>query len=50
MSKLTHGGDLEWAVWSKDKATIYSILKTREAEEKDEVKAPRPEDYTFVGR
>jgi hypothetical protein len=53
MSKdLSHGGDLEWAVWKRGEK-IHSIpAKTRiEREaEKEEAPAPRPEDYTFCGR
>jgi hypothetical protein len=45
--KLSHGGDLEWAVWQAGERTI-SVPSKREAEE--EARAPLPEDYTFVGR
>lgn len=50
--KLSHGGDLEWAVW-KPGEKIHSIPgRSREdlAREAAEAPAPRPEDYTFVGR
>lgn len=52
MPGLTHGGDLEWAVW-KPGERIHSIpAKTSAelAEEAEKAPAPRPEDYTFVGR
>jgi hypothetical protein len=51
MSQLTHGGDLEWCTWKRGEK-IFSIPAKREAESNgaEEPKAPRPEDYTFVGR
>jgi hypothetical protein len=52
MSNLTHGGDLEWATWKRGEK-IFSIAEKTAAEraaEAEAAPAPRPEDYTFVGR
>jgi hypothetical protein len=49
MSKLSHGGDLEWATWKRGEK-IFSIPAAKQQDGADEAKAPRPEDYTFVGR